>query len=44
LILDVLASTQKGITMLHWKLTTAVMTALVVCSAFFGELDGFIWS
>jgi hypothetical protein len=30
--------------MLHWKLTTAVMTALVVCSAFFGELDGFIWS
>jgi len=44
LILGVLASTQKGIKMLHWKVTTFVLTALVVCSAFFGELDGFIWS
>lgn len=30
--------------MLHWKVTTLVMTALVACSAFVGGLDGFIWS
>ena len=30
--------------MLHWRITTLVMTGLVVLERFFGELDGFIWS
>lgn len=30
--------------MLHWRITTLVITGLVVLGAFLGELDGFIWS
>lgn len=30
--------------MLHWKVKSFVLAALVVLSAFLGELDGFIWS
>lgn len=30
--------------MLHWRITSLVITGLVVLGAFLGELDGFIWS
>jgi hypothetical protein len=30
--------------MLHWRITSLAITALVALGAFLGELDGFIWS
>jgi hypothetical protein len=30
--------------MLHWRIKTLIVSALVVLGAFLGELDGFIWS
>ena len=40
-----LASTKQGSRqMLHWRITSLVITGLVVLGAFLGELDGFIWS